>query len=294
MTKNKKNIEYIHSNFWEEIPEKNDAFSARIFRCAGYDVYGDLLGKASWIEYLYLLFHGEQPSLDQARLLNDLAVALANPGPKDCGVQAAMSAGAGGSTLAAALMAALAAGAGGFGGAREVYETIILWQQCQHKLEMWQEHLGQWQNNICNEERTEYAFAAEAAMESVWPPMDHPPGFNPYAYNCSTPVLRLLEHLSQIQENKNLNWLKEHRLQLESIAGCPLDVSGVAGAALADLSFDPQQGELLYLLLRLPGAAAHALEQHWLGCSSFPFYRQGLNITNDPGPVEPNEKLPTT
>jgi citrate synthase len=45
----------------------------------------------------------------------------------------------------------------------------------------------------------------------------------------------------------------------------------VAAAAFCDLGFDAQQGEMLYLLLRLPGAAAHALEQR-LAFKSFPFY----------------------
>lgn len=35
---------------------------------------------------------------------------------------------------------------------------------------------------------------------------------------------------------------------------------------------------MLYLLMRLPGAAAHALEQHWAGTHSFPFYREGLSL----------------
>ncbi|HAD10158.1 MAG TPA: citryl-CoA lyase, partial [Porticoccaceae bacterium] len=34
-----------------------------------------------------------------------------------------------------------------------------------------------------------------------------------------------------------------------------------------------------------PGAAAHALEQEKLGFRRYPFFANGLTLTNDPGPV---------
>ena len=38
------------------------------------------------------------------------------------------------------------------------------------------------------------------------------------------------------------------------------------------MGFSPEAGEMLYLLLRLPGAASHALEQGSLGHRKFPWY----------------------
>ncbi|WP_217995141.1 hypothetical protein [Methylogaea oryzae] len=90
--------EVIHSRIWEETPEADNPFAAAACYCSGYDVYGDLLGKASWVEYLYLLFKRERPEPFQAALLETLAVALANPGPREASVHAAMSGGVGGST----------------------------------------------------------------------------------------------------------------------------------------------------------------------------------------------------
>ncbi len=49
-------------------------------------------------------------------------------------------------------------------------------------------------------------------------------------------------------------------------------MSGVAAAAFRDLGLNAEQGEMLYLLLRLPGAAAHALEQKQVGFKRFPFF----------------------
>jgi citrate synthase len=67
---------------------------------------------------------------------------------------------------------------------------------------------------------------------------------------------------------------------LETATGLPLALSGVAAAALADLGFTPEQGEMLHLLLRLPGAAAHALEQRHYGHKKFPFF--ALELEDDP------------
>jgi citrate synthase len=72
--------------------------------------------------------------------------------------------------------------------------------------------------------------------------------------------------------------LQDNRQQLEEAAGCPLAFSGVAAAALFDLGFAPEQAEMLYLLLRLPGAAVHSLEQEKLGWRKYPFFADGFKL----------------
>ena len=133
--------EVIHSRIWEEVPEPDNPFAAARCNVSGYDVYGDLLGKASWIEYLYLLFKLEKPAPEQAHLLETLAVAIANQGPRDHSIRAANCAGVGGSTSASCLMAALAVGAGQLGGAREVLLAMEYWQYCGQDLELWQQQI---------------------------------------------------------------------------------------------------------------------------------------------------------
>ncbi|MDH3609669.1 MAG: citryl-CoA lyase, partial [Gammaproteobacteria bacterium] len=83
MPSEKKKQEVIHTKIWREEPEPDNPFAAKKCFCAGYDVYGDLLGKASWVEYLYLLFKLEKPTQEQAKLLEMIAVAIANPGIRD-------------------------------------------------------------------------------------------------------------------------------------------------------------------------------------------------------------------
>lgn len=261
--------ETIRTRIWREVPERDNPFAAAACYCHGYDVFGDLLGKATWIEYLYLLFKGERPTREQAELLQDLAVALANPGPRDPGVHAAMCGGVGGSHNAASLMAALAVGAGQLGGAREVALAMSIWADCGTDLQAWSSRL-----------KTPLA----ETFADVWPVMEHPPGFDPHGSSCATPVRQLVQHLSEQPCAHALSWLNERRVDLERMSDCPLALTGVAAAALHDLELSPEQGEMLFLLLRLPGAAAHSLEQKKFGYRYFPFFRHSIHLDNDPGP----------
>jgi citrate synthase len=263
--------EVITTKIWRETPEKDNPFAAAECFCAGYDVYGDLLKNASFIDYLYLLFKLEPPNAQQSALLASLAIALCNPGPRDHGVRAAMSAGVGGSTHASALIAALSVGAGNLGGAREVFHAIEYWKHCDTSLKKWQQLI----KNPPKEERAD-----------VWLPMEHAPGFDPNGVSCPTPVKQTLSHLATVGKTPHLIWLQENREQLEAFSGSPLAFSGVAAAAFFDLDFLPEQAEMLYLLLRLPGAAAHCLEQEKLGWRKYPFFANGVNLTDDPQSVK--------
>ncbi|MFN3302813.1 MAG: citryl-CoA lyase [Roseateles sp.] len=255
----------VRTRIWKDLPEPDNRFATRSALCHGYDVYGELLGQARWVDMLYLLLRGEAPSAAQARLLEGLAVALANPGPRDPAVHAAMCAGVGGSTAAAALIAALSVGAGRAGGAREVWAAMQGFERCGRSPAAWEQALA--------------APAAERA--GIWPQAEHPPGFDMHAPHASGIVVRTLEVLAPLSPGPCLPWLQGSRAALERAAGRGLALTGVAAAALVDLGFTPEQGEMLHLLLRLPGAAAHALEQRALGHKQFPFF--ALDLQNDPG-----------
>lgn len=267
--------ETISTRIWDEDAEPDNPFAAARCRCHGYDVYGDMLGQARWVEYLYLLFRGEAPSPGQTRLLEDLALILANPGPRDASVHAAMAAGVGGSPAAACLMAALAVGAGGLGGAREVERVMQQFRAWGTELAMWQQKLPDY---------------AQTDAGGIWPAAEHPPGFDPHGASCPTPIRQSLAHLSTLGDGACLPWLQHHRAALEALAGMPLAITAVAAAALIDLGFGAAQGEMLFLLLRLPGAAAHALEQRDSGYKKFPFFR--IELANDPGPATVQEPRP--
>ncbi len=262
----KRSTEQIHTRIWLEEPEPDNPFATRAAWCHGYDVYGDMLGRAGWTQMLYLLFRGEAPSSAQTALLEALAVALANPGPRDPAVHAAMSGGVGGSTAASCLMAFLAVGAGNLGGGREVFLTMEDWAACGTDLDAW---------------RRRFAAPAPAPEEvGIWPQVEHPPGFDPHGVGTATIVRQTLACLARLSPAARLPWLEANREALEAAAGHPLALSGVAAAGLADLGFTPEEGETIHLLLRLPGAAAHALEQRRSGHRKFPFF--AVELEDDP------------
>lgn len=258
----------IHTRIWQEEPEADNPFAARAAYCHGYDVYGQMLGRAGWADMVYLLFRGEAPNRAQARLLDTLAVALANPGPRDPAVHAAMCGGVGGSPAAASLIAALGVGAGTSGGARDVYLAMTHWAACGDDPADW---LAVWLQCIAQ---------PPARPDEAWPAPGHAAGFDPNGVSTPTTVLQALHTMAEIGAGPRLAWLCEHRARLEATARLPLSLAGVAAAALADLGLDANQGEMLHLLLRLPGAAAHALEQAGHGFKNFPFYP--VELLDDP------------
>ncbi|WP_371324940.1 hypothetical protein VX159_05285 [Dechloromonas sp. ZY10] len=267
----------FHSRIWLEEASPDDPFTAERCYCSGYDVYGEIIKHASYIEYLYLLFCGERPDAASCRALEILALALANPGPRNPAVHAAMSAGVGGSPAAAALIAALAAGAGAAGGSREIYRCMEAWEAHPQTLTPW---LAARQDGSKPE---------HPARREVWPDTGYCPGFAPNTRSCPLPVRQTLALLTACLPTQRLAWLQEHRESVEEEIGSPLGMTGVAAAALLDLGFSPSQGEMLTLLLGLPGAAAHALEQQEQGIRHFPFF--GMNLLTDP---EPPSRTPDT
>jgi len=258
----------IHTCIWQEEPEADNTYATHRARCHGFDVYGAMLGRARWAEMIYLLFCGEAASLRQAALLDVLAVALANPGPRDASVHAAMCGGIGGSPAAASLIAALAVGAGASSGAREVHDAMQVWARCADNPANW---LTEWESAVQ---------PPVDPVDDIWPPAGHPPGFDPHGTSIALTVRQTLAACASCDVGPRLDWLQAHHVALEAAAGLPLALSGVAAAAFADLGLDPQQGEMLFLLLRLPGAAVHALEQSGKHYRDFPF--PALDLRNDP------------
>lgn len=264
--------EILRSRIWQEQAEPDNPFVAAVCRCHGYDVYGDLLGKAGWADYLYLLFHGQAPTASQARSLEGLAVVLANPGPRDPGVHAAMAGGVGGAPAAACLMAALAVGAGGNGGALEVRRAMA-------NMAAWGTDLAAWRSGLVRQSEPE---------ADTWPAPEHPPGFDPHGASCATPVRQALAYLAGIGAGPMMPWLATRRPELETVAKLPLAMSAVAAATLHDLGFSPAQGEMATLMLRLPGAAVHALEQGGYGYKRFPFFK--IMLLDDPAREHAHER----
>ena len=259
----------LHTSIWHEDAEEDNPFAAKRCLAHGYDVYGEVIHRASWSEYMLLLFTGEKPSTSAATLFEKLAIALANPGPREASVRAAMNGGVGGTTDVGSLIAALGVGAGQYGGAHEVYLLVEAWHRLGQDSAAWCDYLMEPNRNL---------------HEDVWNPIEHPPGFDPHGVTCATPVKQVLEILAEVSQGENLRWLVSQRSHLEQVVGVPMAMSAVAAAAFADLMLTGSQATMLFSMLRLPGAAVHALEQEKLGWKMFPAYGAGIELSDDPGP----------
>lgn len=260
----------LHTRIWHEEPEADNPFATRTARCHGYDVYGQMLGQARWADMVWLLIKGEAPTTAEAAMLDALAVALANPGPRDPMVHAAMCGGVGGSPAAASLMAALAVGAGQSGGARDVYLSMRLWARCDTLAP------SDWIGTLTQASPPKWL----APDDAGWPVIEHAAGFDPHGVSTATIVRQSLGTLAGLTRGPRLAWMASHLEALEQAAGSPVAMTGIAAAALADMGFNARQGEMLFLLLRLPGAAAHALEQADYGFKHFPY--PDVDLLDDP------------
>lgn len=254
--------EVIHTAIWQELPTPDDPYAAETCYCRGFDVYGDLLRHASYVDYLYLLFKGEPPTAPQRRLLELLAMGLANPGPRDHSVRAAMNAGVIGAPAASMLMASLAVGAGGLGGGQDVARTVLRWQALGTDLDAWQRDIQ----------------TPPEPAHDIWPDCEHPAGFDPNSDRCAPAHEHFLQRLCEASARGPLVWLSQHRPQLEHVANCGLSISGIAATACHELGLSHPAAEMLYLLLRLPGAAVHALEQQRQGWRRYPFFGQEFQL----------------
>ena len=267
MKDNKTTAEVIHTKIWQEEPEEDNPFAAAKCFCSGYDVYGDILEKATWFDYLYLLFKLERPQPWQAQLLEKIAISIANPGIRDHSIRAAMVAGVGGSNAGAALMSAIAVGSGKLGGARDVVLFMQWWFECGNDVDAWVKLIKD---------------PPKPVRAEVWGEIEHPPGFDPHGASCATPVRQMLEVFKSISKSNCLAWLQDYQQTLEQTANSPITMSAVVAAAFIDLEFSCEQAEMLFLMLRLPGAGAHAIEQNDMGWRKYPFFGSAVKLTDDP------------
>lgn len=262
------------TQFWQEQPGPQTPFRPQKCLCAGFDVYGDLIKNASGMAYVYLLLQGEPPSKRQEKLLNGLLIALGNAGPRDYGVQAAMSATAGGAGAAASLIAALSAGAGNYFGSREIFTLCLAIRENGQDLSLWQNY---YQNCVAALE----APTDSESLTNVWPASEHAPGFDPHTYTAIEPVQQALAQLAEVSLGPHLAWWAENYAELESVTQSGLSLCAVTAAALTDLGLDPEQSEALYLWMRLPGAMAHGIEQRNRGWKDYPYYPDGVKTRDN-------------
>lgn len=240
------------TKIWGELPTPNNPYLAEDCLCHGYDLIGLTEGR-SFIDTLFLLFQGELPSPEQAKLLEMTMIAFCNPGPRHPATRAAMNAGVGKTSPAHILPIGLNVLGGEHLGGQEVEEAIRFFRKNS--------------GNIPDE----IATALLAKNRPDEGDFHLVPGFGSRfggvdplpkkvanilaAHNGAGRALHWGEIFAETLKPHNMGWLS----------------TGVVAAVLCDLGFHPQTGAGLFQLICAPGILAHGLEMANKPITAMPF-----------------------
>jgi citrate synthase len=210
----------------------------------------EMMGRISFGEAIYLLLTGELPSPSIGRLVEAMLVSFVDHGATPPSTLVARNA----ATTGASLRGAVAAGVLGFG--RHHGGDILA---CRQVLD---EGLA-----LGRAGRSMAEAAAALADRLVDADEIPPPGFG-HRYHTRDPratrLLQLAHELEVDHEYSQLIRALEHALSRHPVlAGRPLpvNVDGAIAAICGDLGLSPEVSDALLIISRVPGLAAHALEE---------------------------------
>lgn len=236
------------SNIWHETPAVDNPYIAASSHCYGYDLH-ELMHKRSYVDVIFLLFRGELPTTAQAELLQQLMIALINPGPRHAATRAAMNVGVGKTDPLHILPIATAVYAGEYSGAKEV-ETAMAFIEanCERDVALVM------QENFID---------VDAAVEHT--------GFGVRHGGIELLAIKLAQQLQQLNgAGKALAW-GNHLADALALVKKNWLITGVAAAVLLDLGFPARVGAGFFQLLGAPGLLAHGLEMAGKPILAMPF-----------------------
>lgn len=241
------------TRIWEEVPSDQNPYLAQHCRCHGYDLM-DLMQKRSLVDVLYLLFIGELPTKDQAKLLETLMIAFINPGPRHPAARTAMNAGVGRTNTAHILPISLTVLGGDHLGGGEVTAAMRF---------------------LMKHSDSDPASIAQNLLVNADPPgtgdRHIAPGFGSHFGGIDPlpqSIARIL--LAQPGSGKVLQWSNTFAEALNP-HGLGWLCTGVCAAVFIDLKFPPRSGAGLFQLVCAPGLLAHGLELADKPITTMPF-----------------------
>ncbi len=230
--------------YLEQASDDNPYIASGAF-CHGYDV-SELMAKRSFADVFYLLFRGELPRPEEVQILEQLMIALINPGPRHPATRAAMNAGIGKTDPAHILPIGAALLGGEHHGGGLVEESMRF---------------------LRKQQNTDAAVCAATHVESSTPT----PGFGAYYGGVDLLASKYAAQLAQLPgAGKALQWGNQLSCALEA-KGMGWLMPGVAAAVLSDLGFQPKLGVCLYQLMGAPGLVAHGVELANKPITAMPF-----------------------
>ena len=214
----------------------------------GYPV-DELMGRLSFAECIYLTLRGELPTPTIGKLFGAALVASIDHGVTPPSTLAARNV----ATTGARLRASVAAGVLGFG----MYHGGDI-ESCMGCL---QEGLAMHRSGVSFED------AARQLLEKWTGHGPNPPGFGHRIHTRDPRAGRLLQLAHELElDGEHCRFLRVVERVINAMPGhaehpVPLNIDGAISAVCGDLGFGPEIGNGLFIIARVPGLLAHAVEE---------------------------------
>jgi len=236
----------------QEVPDENNPYIAKEMHLHGYDLM-ELMQKKSFIEVLLLLFKGELPTAHNVQLLEQLMIALINPGPRHPATRAAINTGVGKTEITHILPISLSILSGTHLGAGEIPASMAFLRKNSKK-----DPIALVQEQLKNKPEEQGDWHIAAGFGSRFGGIDIIP--NQIAQQllllpASERIMPWAETYAQALKPYNMGWL----------------VTGVAAAVFTEIGIRPNQATGLFQIICSPGLFAHGVEFCNKSITSFPF-----------------------
>ena len=214
-------------------------------RVRGYDI-DRLMGETGFGAAVYLILRGELPDDRTARLMESILVSSIDHGATPPSALAARTIASTGGSLGAAVAAGILAINRHHGGAIEDCA-----RQLQHIVDRC-EKTGDSPNTV-----------AEAVLDELKKAGRRMPGFGHRVHTNDPRTQRLFELATEAGvDGPHMDAARAvERHFASSGKTLPMNVDGAIAAVLADLGFEPASMNGLFMIARVPGLIAHALEE---------------------------------
>lgn len=252
----KRNVAYasrVATKIWEEQPSLQNPYLAESCRCRGYDLF-ELMAKRSFVDMLFLLFLGELPSKEHAKILETLMIAFINPGPRHPAARAAIYAGCGRTRTSHILPIALSVLSGDHMGGDEATAAMRFLKKHQETdpQAVVDNLLHNWNPPANGDRRIAPGFGSR--FNSIDPLSQQIANKLKQLSGCGC-AFQWGDAFSHLVAPQGMGWLGP----------------GICAAVFLDLGFEPREGAGLFQLICAPGLLAHGLELADKPINSIPF-----------------------
>ena len=212
----------------------------------------EMMGRVSFGEAVYLMLTGELPSRDVGRLVEALLVSSIDHGTTPPSTLATRTVATTGAPIRAAAAAGILALGSPLGGGGNIARCIAF-------LDEGLALVGEW---------VSYDDAARRIVEQAQAAGQTPPGFGHRFHTRDPRAARLLQMALELDlESRYLQLIRSvervlaERRSASGESPLPVNADGAIAAVCADLGLDAKVASALFMVSRLPGIVAHAVEE---------------------------------